>query len=302
MAVMMRKVRSYRLYVLAVLLGGASYGFVSPIVKVAYHKGFSATEVTSGQFYYAALLLWLIVLFQTRGKISLKTLSRVDFWRLLALGLLGTGTAVLYYRALTVLPAWLAIILLFQFSWMTFVLDYIVRRRIPTGWQWGGILLIVIGTVLANLHSQIGHHWSALGMFDGLMSGATYAAFLYINGHVQSPIKPFLRASLITSVSAVAVSAIYPPHVELFVAAWHGMWVYGLLIGLFSQAIPTSLFAVGVPHVGGSAAAILSSVELPIAVLLAAGLLHEQVSVIGWIGVLFIIAGIAVGQRQQRVA
>lgn len=291
---------SNRLFALAVLIGGASYGCVSPVVKIAYRHGFSASDVTAGQFYYAMIILWAISLITAKGKLSFRGISPMDIWRMIALGLLGTGTAIFYYRALTVLPAWLAIILLFQFSWITFVIDYLVRRKIPTHWQWYGIVLIVLGTVLANIHTQATQHLSMVGMVEGVLSGVSYAMFLYINGSLKAQVSPFLRAAMITTVSAIAVSCIYVPSVEVFVAARQGMWAYGLLIGLLSQAIPTSLFAIGIPRVGGSAAAILSSSELPVAVVLSALILHEQVDVIAWLGVLLIIIGIVVGQRQQR--
>ncbi len=291
---------SNSLFALAVLLGGASYGCVSPVVKLAYQRGFSAGEVTTGQFYYAVVILWMIVLITIRSGSKCVQLKRMDIVRIVGLGLLGTGTAVFYYGALHLLPAWLTTILLFQFSWMTFVIDYVVRRKKPTKWQWISIGFIVIGTILANLHMQATHSFSLIGMIEGLLSGATYAAFLYINGSLKTPIPPFLRAALITTVSAVAVSFIYVADAATVVSAWRGMWIYGSLIGLLSQAIPTSLFAIGIPRIGGSAAAILSSVELPVAVILAAMILHEQVGLFAWAGVLLIIVGIGFGQRQQR--
>ncbi len=291
-----------RLYALLVLLGGASYGLVSPIVKLAYLHGFSAQNVTSGQFYYAAVILWLLTALARRRSGPRARLSAGDWRRLFLLGVLGTGTAVFYYRALTMLPAWMAIILLFQFSWMTFVIDFLVTRRAPTGGEWRGILFIAMGTALANIHGfHAGQALSAWGFVFGLLSGATYASFLYVNEGVSTQTSPFFRAAIVTSISAVLISLIYVPSPALLRASIHGMWVFGILIGLFSQAIPTSLFGIGIPRVGGAAAAILGSVELPVAVILAAAIVHEHVLWTGWIGVALIIIGIAVGQRRTSV-
>ncbi len=291
-----------RLYALLVLLGGASYGLVSPIVKMAYAQGFSTQDVTTGQFYYAAIILWLLVAFTGRRNNQRARLSAGNWRRLLLLGVLGTGTSVFYYRALTMLPAWMAIILLFQFSWMTFVIDFLATRRIPTGGEWRGILLIATGTLFANIHGfHTGQVLSAWGFAFGLFSGATYASFLYVNAGVATPVSPYFRAAVVTSISAIMISFIYVPSPSFLQVSIHGMWIFGILIGLFSQAIPTSLFGIGIPHVGGAAAAILGSVELPVSVILAAVVIHEHVLWTGWLGVALIIIGIAVGQRRTSV-
>lgn len=291
-----------RLYALLVLLGGASYGLVSPIVKLAYIHGFSAQDVTSGQFYYAAVILWLFTAFTgLRGQRSRRRarLSVGDWRRLLLLGVFGTATAVFYYQALTMLPAWMAIILLFQFSWMTFAIAYLVTRKAPTRGEWRGILLIAAGTLLANIHGfHAGQALSARGFVFGLCAGATYASFLYVNEGISTQTSPFFRAAVVTSISAILISFIYAPSLALVRASIHGMWLFGILIGLFSQAIPTSLFGIGIPRVGGAASAILGSVELPVAVILAAVIVHEHVLWTGWLGVALIMIGIAVGQRR----
>ncbi len=291
---MIAKKVKMRIFGLLVLLGGASYGCVSPVVKLAYGQGFSAGEVTAAQYYYAAAILWLLTI-ATRG-FDFYHIRRSDWVRLIVLGICGTGTAVFYYSALTTLPAWLAIVLLFQFSWITFLIDFLVARRLPTKGQWMGIASIFVGTLLAvNVSGAHLRGVSSLGLLLGLLSSVSYALFLYINGDVETSSSPFLRAALITTVSAICVTIIYRP-TAIMVSAMPNLWAYGVAIGLLSQAIPTSLFSIGIPKVGGSAAAILGSVELPVAVIMAALVLHEAVTFTAWAGVILIVAGIVLGE------
>lgn len=54
-------------------------------------------------------------------------------------------------------------------------------------------------------------------------------------------------------------------------------------------------------HAQGAAAAILGSVELPVAVILTSVVVHEHVLWTGWVGIALITIGIAVGQRRTSV-
>ncbi|MHB1627586.1 MAG: EamA family transporter [Bacilli bacterium] len=162
---------------------------------------------------------------------------------------------------------------------------------------------VAAGTALANIHGfHAGLVLSAWGFVFGLLSGATYAFFLYVSEGVSTQTSPFFRAAIVTSISALLISLIYVPSPALLRASIHGLWVFGVLIGLFSQAVPTSLFGIGIPRVGGAASAILGSVELPVAVILASVIVHEHVLWTGWAGVALIIIGIALGQRRTSAA
>lgn len=291
----MRERRSW--YGLLVFLGGASYGFVSPVVKLAYRHGFSAADVTGGQFYFAALLLWILVAISAAATGRRGDSPGVREWPKLALlGFFSALTGLVYYRALDLLPAWLGIVLLFQFAWMVFLFDYVAYRHKPTRGQWVGIVAILGGTLLAVHVGGDFRTFSLVGFAYGLASGVSYAAFLHVNARVSTDSSSLWRSAIITTFGAAAISLVYVPHPSLMADTARGLWLYGGLIGLFSQAIPTTLFSVGIPRVGGSAAAILSSVELPVSVILAALVLGESVGASSWAGVSLILIGIAIGE------
>lgn len=283
-------------YALLVVLGGASYGVVSPLVKMAYAGGFSAGDVAAGQFYYAAALLWLLAVL-TGGRVRF---ARGDGWRMAALGVLGAVTSVAYYRSLHDLPVWLSVILLFQFSWITPVIDRVVARRRLSRGKWIGVAAILAGTALAaGADGGTAARTTLAGVLLGLASGVSYAAFLYISGSVRSPRSPFSRAAIITTVSLLVSWLLYPPTAGMLQPVLRGALPIGA-VALFSQAVPTTLFSLGIPRVGGAAAAILGSVELPVAVIAAALMLRENVSWQSWAGVVLILSGIAFSEWPRR--
>jgi drug/metabolite transporter (DMT)-like permease len=287
------------LAIILVLIGGSSYGLISPAVKMAYDAGFSPADVTSSQYFAAAAVLIVIALFQLR---HLRQLQGRDLLLLTFLGLLSTGTSVFYYIALSYLPASLAIVLLFQFTWVVMLIDYLVTRTKPTRSKWLALLLIFFGTVFAVdlLHSEWGDV-SLLGLGLGFLSSLTYAAFLYFTSYVRAGSSPFLNSALIAIVSTLSVFLIFPPKFLWNGSLGEGLWVWALIIGGLGQVIPPILFNIGIPKIGGSLAAVLGAIELPVAVISAFLLLHEAVAGVQWVGIALILVGIVITElRWER--
>lgn len=292
--------------ILLVLLGGVSYGLISPFVKMAYDAGFTPADVTSSQYFAAMAILVVIALFQLR---HLRRLQGRDVLLLTFLGLLSTGTSVLYYVSLSYLPASLAIVLLFQFTWVVMVIDYLVTRAKPTRSKWIAILLIFLGTLLAvDLLHATWTNVSTWGLVLGFLSSLTYAAFLYFTGYVRPGGSPYLNSAIIVTVSTLAVFFIFPPTFLWNGSLGAGLWYWALIIGGLGQVIPPVLFNVGIPKIGGTLAAVLGAIELPVAVVSAFLILHEQVVGVQWVGILMILLGIVVTEvrlnkkREQRTA
>ncbi|MNW12838.1 hypothetical protein D3C71_2106250 [compost metagenome] len=64
--------------------------------------------------------------------------------------------------------------------------------------------------------------------------------------------------------------------------------------------IPPLFFAIGVPHIGGGMATIMSAAELPTAVTMSFIVLHESVSGLQWFGVIITMLGIALPELLKR--
>ena len=77
-----------------------------------------------------------------------------------------------------------------------------------------------------------------------------------------------------------------------------GMADFGLLVAIFGNILPVVFFAIGTPHLDSSMSTIMGAAELPAAILAAMWILHEQVAVFQFAGIVLILAGIIIPQIQ----
>jgi drug/metabolite transporter (DMT)-like permease len=287
------RVRKVWWYALLVLLAGSSYGFVSTIMKIGYDEGFTVEQATDAQYLVGLVCLWIIALLWPGNR----RIAKSQWWVLAVVGLTSAGTSYTYFLALTHLPASLAIVLLFQFTWMVVLIDILVTKQWPPLQKWLGLLLICAGTVLAvGLFEQSIGRFAPWAVVCGLLSGLCYAISLYVSGYADPNTNPAFRSALTATVATVAIFTVFHPTSLLQPGLWHRLWPWALVSGLFAQVIPLSLMLIAIPHTGGRMAGVLGSIELPVAVLSAAVFLHEPVSLLRWVGVVMILAGIVVSE------
>src|ERR1035437_10223659 len=102
---------------LLVLAGASGYGLLSPIAKLAYRDGFSAAAVSVGQVLFGAILVSIVLIIQNFTGSKLSEYIKPSNRQKLLLAGAGTFlgfTTVFIYKALSLLPASIGVVLLFQ--------------------------------------------------------------------------------------------------------------------------------------------------------------------------------------------
>ncbi|WP_308636555.1 EamA family transporter [Paenibacillus silvisoli] len=284
----------YWLSFFCVLLGAACYGLLPAFIKQAYAEGFTQGQVTVHQMGIAMLLLWLIALARMK-----KRRSRVggSWLKLSLIGIIGLGlTNLFYFAALRMLDASLAIVLLFQFTWITILLDSIQKRVWPGKQRLAAAIIVMIGTLLSvGLLEDRLQAVSALGIMVGLLSAVSSSLFIWWTGQLEGRQDPVIRSAVMVSAGFLLIGLLYGS--EAFSASREGALIFwGLLLGLSAQVVPTLLLNIGIPRIGSSLAALLGSVELPVAIAAAWLLVGEPLSVWRIIGIVLIVAGIGIAE------
>ena len=284
-----------------VLLASCSYAVLSTIVSLAVRAGYGIPVVLVGKFFYGWIILFIIVLIA----FALYKRQRISWNKKRILSLAGTGVVmalvtVCYFNSLGYLPISLAVVLLFQYSWMGVVIESIANRRLPSKSKIISCLVIITGTILAGgiLGSSLSiSEMNLIGILLGLSAAFCYALFVFLSGRVSTDMSPLSKSFSISTSGMLFVmlfvGAVYGGTFVLEGITNVGSLAYSLPLGLFGIAIPIILLAVGAPKLSTGMATILNSAELPLEVLLAAVIILEQVSPLRWVGVLIILFGIA---------
>ncbi|WGG46397.1 DMT family transporter [Rossellomorea sp. DA94] len=285
-----------RHYALLVFLGGCCYGILSTFVKLAYSAGFSLAEVTGGQFIFGTILIWLLVLFTRKKRISLNQAFKLTVSGV-PLGL----TGVLYYQALETLNASLAIIFLFQFVWIGTLMEWFLYKKKPTKEKIVSIIILLIGSLLASGALLQGNvSFTVEGAVWGGLAAISFATFLSLSSSVGKDIPPVLKSAILSTGGLLVVCILFPPVFLFDIPTFTGVMGYGVILGVFGVALPPLLFSIGMPKVGPGLGTILTASELPVAVVMSFLVLHEEVRALQWIGVGIILCGIVIGNSKKK--
>lgn len=275
-------------YIAAVFTGGCCYGVLSTFIKTAYSRGFSQAEVISSQYLLGIILLWTAFLFTKKVKISRKLALQF-----LLCGVPTALTSVFYYKCLETLPASLAVVFLFQFIWIDTVFETILYHKLPSSRKLVAVAVLILGSVLAAgvLNGGIELRFSR-GMIWGALSAVSYAAMILFSGTIGLDVPPIERSTIMTTGGFMVILFCFPPEYLADPGRIVPLLPIILPLGILGIALPPFLYAVGMPHTGPALGSILSSSELPVSMLMAFFVLHEQVSAIQWIGMGLILLGI----------
>jgi drug/metabolite transporter (DMT)-like permease len=280
-----------------VLMAATSYGLLSPLIKMAYADGVGHQALSAGMLMAAMLFFWVPLLWKRK---QLKRLQWKPEIRPLAItGVMGLGLTTLFInKALEMVDASLGIVLLFQFTWIVFVIDYLVTGSRPTKWKWVAIILILIGTIFSVglIGARMGPV-SPVGVLFGFMSGISYAVFLYFIGRIAPNTDVLIKSAVMTTSSFLFLGTFLSISI-LQTEAWGTFWFWVLIIGFFGPVLPTFLFNLGAPLIGGTLAGMLGAFELPVTLIASAILIGEQISMWQWLGISLIFIGIVISERE----
>lgn len=285
------------IYPFMVIFAASCYGILSTIVKLAIKDGYTASEAVTAQYFIGFLLAFLIFMIFRRRIPKFKGIKII-----LLAGFFTALTGTVYGQAVSYMPASIAVVMLFQFTWVGMLFDCIAKRRLPERIEVVSLVLLFCGTIFAA--GVIGVDLSGIpwqGWAWGMASAISFASFVMVNSKTVEGLDTEARLFLTSFVAVLVVSVFQSPEV-----IWDGtlfgnnLWIYGLILGLFGIVIPIYLFSIAVPHVGAANSSILSAAELPVAVTASVLLLQETLTILQIIGIAIIIVGMTLPTIQQK--
>lgn len=279
------------IYPLLIVIASSSYGILSTIVKVAMENGFTAAEAITSQYLFGFALALILVVVTQR---SLPKLTKFGAITLFLAGLFTATTGIVYGQALVYLPASLAVVMLFQFTWIGLFLDCLLKKRLPSRIETVSLLFLFAGTIFAagvfdvDL-SQI--PWQ--GWVLGLLSALSFALFIQISSRPVEGVTTMARTFILSGIALMVSSIFLTPEILWNGQLTAGLWKYGLALGTFGVILPILLFSIAGPKVGGAFASILSAMELPVAVIVSVIVLDEILTTWQIAGIVLVLVGMS---------
>jgi drug/metabolite transporter (DMT)-like permease len=268
------------------LASAAGFGAMAAFGKLAYDEGATVGTLLSVRFTLAAALFWLL----TPAR-EVRALSRRDIGIALGLGMCGYALqAGCYFAALDRIDASVLGLLVYTYPAMVAVAAFLIgrerldaRRLAALALASGGLVLVLAGSGGGSL--------DPLGAALGLGAAAVYCTYILVSDGISTRIRPQVLATIVCSGAAVTLTAgsaalgeLRPG--DLTVAGWG--WLAGLAVVSTVGAI--SLFFAGLKRVGPTMAAILSTAEPVVTVVLAFLLFGEALGPMQLIGGLLVLA------------
>ncbi len=257
------------------VVSAVGFGTLAIFGRYAYADDMDALTISSLRFSLAAIPTLVLLAVRRerfpRGSVLL---------RLIAMGVLGyVGAAFAYLAALKYASAGLVALLLYLYPTFVTLLAVVLLKEPFTGVKGLALGLALMGTALAvgPLSGQ------ALGVLFAVTSAALYAIYIIIGTDVMKSVSPVQSSAVIFATAGIGntvLMMVTGPHLPATGRGWAA--IAGLVV--ITTLIPVVAFLAGLKRIGPTNAAMLSTLEPVVTVVLASWLLHEMLTPVTLLG------------------
>ena len=276
--------------ILLIAISAASFGTLAIFGRYAYADGMDTFTVLFLRFTISASIMTIILLLRKEpfphGRILLQ---------LIGMGALGyVGQSFMYLTAINYASAGLVALLLYLYPFFVMVLSVIVFREKVTRVKIIALVLALIGTAL-TVDPQGGQ---LIGALMAISAAAIYSVYIIVGTNVMKHVSAVQSSTVIFASAGVvfgSITAVNGAHFPAVNSGWFAM----LGIVLIATVIPVITFLAGLGMVGPTNAAMLSTLEPVVTVLLAAWLFGEQLPAVALAGGGLILVAVILLTRNE---
>lgn len=281
----------------AVAVASLAYSTLPIFTMFAYREGVLPMPLLGIRFILASLILAAIAVSKNRSALKI---PRTDIKRYVALSIGGFGaSSFFYFYALKYASAPVISSLLYAYPAFVAIGAWMLFKESITAKQWSAIGLTVIGCALVGGVLGAPVEVSLPGILLGLSAALAYASFnllsqRWLPGRSSSTMMAYVFG--ISGVSFLIVSLfVHGPGFVSDIIGWPSRaWLYLVLIVLIPTIVAILLYLRGIRRLGAAQAAILSTLEPLLTVLLSWWVLNQELGAVQLIGVLCIVGGVTI--------
>lgn len=275
---------------LLIAISAASFGTLAIFGRFLYADGLDTFTMLFLRFGLAASIMAMILILRRepfpRGKILLQ---------LIGMGAIGyVGQSFSYLSAIKYASAGLVALLLYLYPMFVFILSVIVFHEKATWIKITALILALIGTALTV--DPAGGELP--GILLAVSAALIYSVYIIVGTDVMKHVSA-VQSSLVIFASAGAVYGILMgingAHFPTTSSGWLG--IVGIV--LVATVIPVAAFLAGLERIGPTHAAMLSTLEPVVTVLLAGSLLGERLEIMTILGGSLILVAVILLTRSE---
>ncbi len=276
--------------ILLIALSAASFGTLAIFGKYAYADGMDTFTVLFLRFGISALTMILILFLRRevfpRGKILAQ---------LIGMGALGyVGQSFLYMTAIKYASSGLVALLLYLYPMFVFILSVLILKEKASAVKVVALILALVGAAL-TVDPNGGR---LIGALMAVAAALIYSVYIIVGANVMKHVSA-VQSSAIIFASAGAVFGMLTFANGAHFPASHSGWFAMLGVIVVSTIIPVVAFLAGLEIIGPTNAAMLSTLEPVVTVLLAAWLFGERLMPIVMVGGGLILVAVILLTRSE---
>ncbi|MBN2550630.1 MAG: EamA family transporter [Anaerolineales bacterium] len=264
-----------RLGILFIVISAASFGTLAILGRYAYAEGMDVYTILFLRFILAGALM-AVLLAARRERLPVGA----DLLRLVGMGAIGyVGQSFSYFSALKYASAGLVALLLYLYPAFVALLSAIFLRERILPIKWLALALALVGTALT-----VGPAGGQLaGILLAISAAAIYSVYIIVGAGVMKRVSAFQSSAVIFAAAGVTyggLSFASGPHFPVTLTGW--AVIFALVI--IATIVPVVTFLAGLERLGPTNAAMFSTLEPVVTVLLAAVLLNERLAPVTLLG------------------
>jgi drug/metabolite transporter (DMT)-like permease len=280
----------------AVVVSAACFATMGVLTKTAFAGGAEPQSLLVLRFALAAIVLAGLQLVRDPGRLRV---SAGDLGRFGLLALTGYGVASLCYAyAVREIGASVTTVLLYSYPAIVTVLGRVFLGEPLPLRRVAAVALTFVGCLLVADVFSARSAVTPRGLLLGLGAGVGYALFNVLSYRVVGRRPRMVIMAYTFGFAAIGIGAL-----TAVTTGWHstagwstGAWVALGLIVLVPTFAAVALYLGGIRGLGAPQAAVISTLELPFAIVLASVFVGERLGLVQWLGALVVLAGVLLAE------
>ena len=276
--------------ILLIAISAASFGTLAIFGRYAYATDMDTFTVLFLRFSVAAVVMGILLVARRESLPKGRVLGQ-----LIGMGALGyVGQSFMYLTAINYASAGLVALLLYLYPFFVMILSVLVFHEKITPVKGIALVLALIGTGL-TVDPSGGH---ILGALMAISAALIYSVYIIVGTNVMKHVSAVQSSTVIFASAGFVfglITAINGAHFPTANSGWFAM--IGIVV--IATVIPVVTFLAGLEMIGPTNAAMLSTLEPVVTVLLAAWLFQERLNAISLLGGALILVAVILLTRNE---